>query len=395
MDKRVKLSILLTINNMKLNDLIDFVKLGDISLEEMIDNGLNPVLVSQIQEHFKKESERIVTEEDMINSCKQIENGEVNAIKVRDMLLSGAVTEALLLKHTSLSQQMIDRIRNYQKQPTPFAEWTDLPPLKSGYTDLYFLGQPGSGKSCILASIFYYLNQNGMIIDNVHNLKGTIYRNQLVDEFRYGILPDSTILDGVNYIPIELLNNSEKFKGRKHPLNFIEMSGELFDKTYNGGISIDSIAARNYLKNTNRKLLYFILDYHEYEESKTVAMGPSQSNKLQAVLALLDQYGTLEHTDGIHIVVTKSDLFPYGVNQKEYAANFVKDNFKGLITNCKNLQEKYRNKFDIIVYPFSIGDVRFQNMLVNISPESPKMVVEDMIKNSFMTTASKLKKYFS
>jgi hypothetical protein len=216
-----------------------------------------------------------------------------------------------------------------------------------------------------------------------------------VDEFRYGILPDSTILDGVNYIPIELLNNSEKFKGRKHPLNFIEMSGELFDKTYNGGISIDSIAARNYLKNTNRKLLYFILDYHEYEESKTVAMGPSQSNKLQAVLALLDQYGTLEHTDGIHIVVTKSDLFPYGVNQKEYAANFVKDNFKGLITNCKNLQEKYRNKFDIIVYPFSIGDVRFQNMLVNISPESPKMVVEDMIKNSFMTTASKLKKYFS
>jgi hypothetical protein len=124
-------------------------------------------------------------------------------------------------------------------------------------------------------------------------------------------------------------------------------------------------------------------------------MGTSQSNKLQAVLALLDQYGTLEHTDGIYIVVTKSDLFPYGVNQKEYAANFVKDNFKGLITNCKNLQEKYRNKFDIIVYPFSIGDVRFQNMLVNISPESPKMVIEDMIQHSFMTTTSKLKKYFS
>jgi len=394
MDKRVKLSILLTINNMKLNDLVDFVKSGDISLEEMIDNGLNPLLVSQIEEHFKKESERIVTEEDMIKSCQQIENGEVNAIKVREMLLSGAVTEALLLKHTSLSQDMISRIRNYQKQQTPFVEWKDLPPLKSGYTDLYFLGQPGSGKSCILASIFYYLSQNGMIINNVHNLKGTIYQNQLVDEFSYGILPDSTAVDGVNYIPIELQNNSEEFNGRKHPLNFIEMSGELFDKTYKGGISIDSIAAKSYLNNTNRKLLYFILDYHQYEKSKTVAMGTSQSNKLQAVLALLDQYGTLEHTDGIYIVVTKSDLFPYGVNQKEYAANFVKDNFKGLITNCKNLQEKYRNKFKIIVYPFSIGDVRFQNMLVNINPESPEMVVEDIIQHSFMTTTSKLKKYF-
>jgi hypothetical protein len=234
-----------------------------------------------------------------------------------------------------------------------------------------------------------------MIIDNVHNLKGTIYRNQLVDEFSYGILPDSTAVDGVNYIPIELQNNSQEFKGRKHPLNFIEMSGELFDKTYKGGISIDSIAAKDYLNNTNRKLLYFILDYHQYEKSKTVAMGASQSNKLQAVLALLDQYGTLEHTDGIYIVVTKSDLFPYGVNQKEYAANFVKENFKGLITNCKNLQEKYRDRFKIIVYPFSIGDVRFQNMLVNINPESPEMVVEDIIQHSFMTTNSIKRKFFS
>ena len=181
----------------------------------------------------------------------------------------------------------------------------------------------------------------------------------------------------------------------KHPLNFIEMSGELFDKTYKGGISIDSIAAKDYLNNTNRKLLYFILDYHQYEKSKTVAMGASQSNKLQAVLALLDQYGTLEHTDGIYIVVTKSDLFPYGVNQKEYAANFVKENFKGLITNCKNLQEKYRDRFKIIVYPFSIGDVRFQNMLVNINPESPEMVVEDIIQHSFMTTNSIKRKFFS
>jgi hypothetical protein len=161
------------------------------------------------------------------------------------------------------------------------------------------------------------------------------------------------------------------------------------------GIKVPIRGQLHYLKNTNRKLLYFILDYHQYEKSKTVAMGTSQSNKLQAVLALLDQYGTLEHTDGIYIVVTKSDLFPYGVNQKEYAANFVKDNFKGLITNCKNLQEKYRNKFKIIVYPFSIGDVRFQNMLVNINPESPEMVVEDIIQHSFMTTTSKLKKYFS
>ena len=48
-----------------------------------------------------------------------------------------------------------------------------------------------------------------------------------------------------------------------------------------------------------------------------------------------------------------------------------------------------------IVYPFSIGDVRFQNMLVNINPESPEMVVEDIIQHSFMTTNSIKRKFFS
>ena len=216
-----------------------------------------------------------------------------------------------------------------------------------------------------------------------------------MDEFSYGILPDSTAAEGVNYIPLQLQNDDPQFKGRKHPLNFVEMSGELFDRAYKGGINDNSIAARNYLNNTNRKLLYLILDYHQHEKSRTVAMGTSQSNKLQAVLALLDQYGTLQYTDGIYIVVTKSDLFPYGVNQKEYAKNFVLDNFKGLITNCKNLQEKYRNRFKLIVYPYTIGDVRFQNMLVNINPESPQMVVKDILEHSFMTTNSGIKKLFS
>jgi 3-hydroxyacyl-CoA dehydrogenase len=40
MNKIDKIRILLTVNNMKLNDLVDFVKSGDISVEEMVENGL-------------------------------------------------------------------------------------------------------------------------------------------------------------------------------------------------------------------------------------------------------------------------------------------------------------------------------------------------------------------
>lgn len=392
MDKITKLQILLTINNMKVDDLFDFIQSGDITLDEMISNKLNPSLVTQLQARQSKEKETKITEEEMIATCKRIENGELNAGRIKSLLLEGAINEELLLTHTSLRPDMISKIRNYQKQPTPFLSWVDLPPLQNGYTDLYFFGQPGSGKSCILASIFNYLDQQAMIINNAYNPEGNKYRSMLNDEISYGILPDSTAAEGVNYIPIELINHEHN--GVRHPLNFIEMSGELFNKAYEGGINSENLAARNYLNNTNRKLIYFVLDYDQHEKSRTVSSGPSQSSKMQSILALLDEFGTLQYTDGIYIVVTKSDLFPAGVDRYQYAKQFLESSYKSFLVNCKSLQDKYRNNFEITVYPYSIGQVKFQNLLVQIDLRSPKELVEDILAETFATKTSFLTKFF-
>ena len=392
MDKITKLQILLTINQIRIEDLTGFIQTGEITLEEMKANGLNPATATQIEEQIARDRQRVVSEAEMIATCKKVENGEMNASQIKNLLLDGSVKEDLLLKHTSLTNEMVSKIINYQKQQTPFLSWSDLPPLQKGYTDLYFFGQPGSGKSCILASIFYYLENEGMIINNVHNPEGLRYRNQLTNEISYGILPDSTAAEGVNYIPLELINPDHK--DCRHPLNFVEMSGELFNRAYDKGINSDNLAARDYLNNTNKKMIYFVLDYDQHEKSRTISSGPLQSSKMQAILALLDDFGTLEHTDGIYIVVTKSDLFPSGVDRYQYAKQFLDSNYKSFLVNCKELQRKYRDRFKIIVYPYSIGDVMFQNLLVRPDVTSPKEVVQDILNETFVTRKSFLGKFF-
>ena len=393
MDKLTKMRILLTINQLKLEQLEEFIKSGDITLDEMIANNLNGNTVNLLRFLQIREKENQTSEEEMIATCKKIENNELNAGEIKKLLLEGRVSREILLKHTSLTDKMISNIENYQKRTTVFSTWANLPELQKGYTDLYFFGQPGSGKSCILASIFYYLEEQGMIINNAHNPEGNKYRNQLRDELSYGILPDSTAAEGVNYIPIELINPDNE--GARHPLNFIEMSGELFDGAYEEGISEQNLSAKNYLNNTNRKLIYFVLDYDQHEKSKTFSSGATQSSKMQTILALLDQFGTLNYTEGIYLVVTKSDLFPSGVDRFQYAKQFVESSYKGFIVNCKELQRRYRNNFKVIVYPYSIGDVRFQNMLIKPDLGSPDMVIGDVLTQTFFKKKNFIQKFFS
>jgi len=385
MDKRHKMEILLAINDITVEDLFGMIQSGDITKEEMIANNLNANKILQIQALQSKVVQSKITEEDMIATCREIENGKLDSGKIKKLFIEGAINEELVLRHTSLTPEMIAKIRNYQKQVTPFLSWKDLPPLQKGNTDLYFFGMPGSGKSCILASLFYYMDKQAMvnINNNAYNPEGTKYRLLLKDEISYGILPESTAEEGVNYIPINLKNNDNN--ENLHPLNFIEMSGELFKKAYEQGINDNTLAARNYLNNTNRKLIYFVVDYDQHVKSRTVSSGASQSSIMEFILAQLDEFGTFKNTDGLYIIVTKSDLFPPGTDRYDYALEFLESNYKSFIANCKDLQKKYKNtnKFDITVYPYSIGEVKFQNMLIQFDMRSPKELIEDILNDTF------------
>ena len=404
MDRIVKQQILTAINTLTIQDLIGFVDAKDISLAEMTEAGLRGNLLQQLEQHYKSaaqiaenkekaKQESAAKEGEILTICNQIENGKHGVQTIRNLILEGKVSEQQLLKHTSLNEELINKIINYNKRSTDFQSWQDLPPLQLNRTDLYFFGQPGSGKSCILASIFNFCDKHGMIINNTSNHEGTKYMNQLKDEISFGILPDSTAAEGVNYIPIELRNLNDK--KLKHPLNFIEMSGELFDQAYEGGISGNNLAAKNYLNNNNQKLIFFVLDYDMHQKSLSGANGPTQSSKMQAILALLDAMGTLKKTDGIYIVLSKSDLFPKGIDRNQHALDFMNNNYKSFMENCKDLKEKYREQFKVIIYPFSIGEVKYQNLLTTFDETSPSFICNAIMQHTFAAKKSFLGKLFN
>jgi hypothetical protein len=404
MDRIVKQQILTAINTLTIQDLIGFVDAKDISLAEMTEAGLRGNLLQQLEQHYKSaaqiaenkekaKQESAAKEGEILTICNQIENGKYGVQTIRNLILEGKVSEQQLLKHTSLNEELINKIKNYNKRSTDFQSWQDLPPLQLNRTDLYFFGQPGSGKSCILASIFNFCDKHGMIINNTSNHEGTKYMNQLKDEISFGILPDSTAAEGVNYIPIELRNLNDK--KLKHPLNFIEMSGELFDQAYEGGISENNLAAKNYLNNNNQKLIFFVLDYEMHQKSSSGANGPTQSSKMQAILALLDAMDTLKKTDGIYIVLSKSDLFPKGIDRNQHALDFMNNNYKSFMENCKDLKEKYREQFKVIIYPFSIGEVKYQNLLTTFDETSPSFICNAIMQHTFAAKKSFLGKLFN
>ena len=222
-------------------------------------------------------------------------------------------------------------------------------------------------------------------MENMTNLIGTKYRNQLIDDFEYGILPWSTAVDGINYIPIELRNlNNGSYK---HPLNFVEMSGEKFRDAYEKGMEQLPPKLISYLSNKNRKLLFFVVDYQIYQESSKVQMGPRQESTLPAVLELLDRFGTLKQTDAIYVLVTKSDLFPDYESNEEHARAFMDGPFLNFSNNLREKVVKFKNKseFKVTVIPYSIGKIRFKDLLVEKNSESPQNVTAHIQRHSFVS----------
>jgi len=396
MDKIVKKQILQEINALEVSDLLELIQSNDIRLEEMVDSGLERVKLHAVQKQLNQansggQSNGVATQdanEELKTLCLAIEKGEYDVLDIRNFLLNGVITSDHLKEHTSMTDDIIERINYYQKRETDFMDWKDLPPLQLDRTDVYFLGQPGSGKSCVLGSLFYYFDKNGILAENMHNQIGTIYRNQLKEEFGYGILPDSTAVDGVNYMPIELRNLKDT--ELRHPLNFVEMSGEIFDTAYESGIESIHPKVKEYLSNKNRKILFFIIDYDLHKKSEKMSFGAGQASKLTSVLEILDNYGTLSKVDSIYVLVTKSDLFPIDRDKVEYANEFINQYYLNFVNNLKDKKQKYLNKnsFKITVYPFTIGLVKYRNMLVTIDNSGAEYVTKAIQKHAFVAKKS-------
>ena len=400
MDSNEKKIILEIINDIPVDGeggLIEFIKREEMTLVEMKEAGLQNTKIEQINEVFEEENREAKRKEeekrkeiDKENELEKIKNGEYTVGQIKKFIDEGSLEKTDLVETIKMQEDHYERIKNFSKRPTQFNSWADLPPLEKNRTDIYFLGQPGSGKSCILASLFFHSNQEGLIIDNNLNPKGNQYRFQLAEEIEFGVLPDSTLADvekGVNYMPVDLAESIDH-KGNInniHPLNFVEMSGELFDKAHEEGAGGKNIGAKGYLSNNNKKLIFFVIDYDQHKQRQEGKIASSaQSSKFQNVLSYLDDSGILKKTDGIYLLISKADLFPKGVNRTDYAEEFLKNNYKGFYNNCKILKNKHKDNFELTLYPFSLGKVLYKNLLVEFDKTPPNDLMQYIYDNSFV-----------
>ena len=400
MDELAKKMYLETINEHPVKGeggLIHQIKIGGITLEEMIEAGLDTKKAEEVNSAMaaikEKEAAEMAAlqEKEAATLSKQTHYDNVNSESIdveefRDLINEGKLTREELLANTNMTEDEFNKIKTYHKNETPFSDWDNLPEPAGDATDLYFFGVAGSGKSCMLASLFHYADKYGLIIETLHSPAGTLYRNQLVSEIKHGVLPVRTEETAVNYMPIDLYDPRHPGEdSHLHPLNFIEMSGEKVSEAYKNGINgQEAINAKNYLANDNKKLIFFVLDYAEHLRTQSgESRKTPQDNQLLSCLLLLHQFGTLHKTDGIYIIITKSDLFPDGCDKDQFAQEFLKNHYLTFLNNCKKQQKEYDNNFKIVFYPYSLGTVRFGQLLTNFDEKSAYDVLEYICDASF------------
>ena len=362
--------------------LIKLIDAAEISLDEFIEHGLDTSKVEEIQAlrrkgaEIKKQMEEDQAFYDLIN------NDEKAIDEIQHALRSGEVTDQGLLNNTIIDENLLKRIKGFS-QVLNSPENNNVP-LGAG-TDIFFFGRSGSGKTCVLASVFNYAEDNGLFMDNTNSMKGINYKNLLVNELNNGVLPDATPAskDAVTYISTTLMEQDADGNptGEESPLNFIEMSGEFFQKAAKDPDSFkDSIDAHGYLSGPNKKLLFFIVDYDICSEGNNKRV---QSQDFQLILQHLDKYRkALKNTLSIYIIVNKADKFPEDVVDKDdFALEFFMKNFKSVYTTLNSKREKY--KFELISLPFSLGSFLFNNSyLSSINQEWPKKLIHSIGKHS-------------
>ena len=328
----------------------------ELSIDECIENGLDASKVEEIQLlEIKEEATKKKMEEDQ-DFYDKINKDEIIIQEIQKALIDGRVTEEGLLNNTEIDEKLLKRIIRYTKQFYP-SENNDVPLING--TDIFFFGKSQSGKSCVLASLFNFAESEGLFIDNPVSIKGINYKNLLVRELKNGILPDATeaTVDAVTYITTEL-----HLDGEINPLNFIEMSGEFFSQAaIDPSYWENTIDAHGYLSNSNKKLMFFIVDYDLYNEGE-LSGGATQDQEINIILSQLDLYEkALKNTYCIYIIVNKSDKFPEEVvNKNVFAKDFFIENFKGVYTNLKSKQEKYG--FELRSFHFSTGEFILKNL---------------------------------
>ncbi len=314
--------------------------------------------------------------QNILNKIKQNPNS-YSPNEIQDYLGNGTITIDELITYCEVPQSAID---NLDKIKTPFLQLGETPTsIPDEYTEVYFWGGTGSGKTCALGAVLQMAEKKGYL--NIATGPGYNYANQLKNIFSHNgeaddFLPAPSPVETTQYLPFSLKHVNEKVV---RSVSLIELSGEIFKCFFykNAGLQlptqshIDTFNSLNkFLKSNNRKIHFFFIDYNK--ENRPDGNGITQSDYLSAASTYFENNEVFnKSTDAIYIVITKSDLMldqnGNAINDYNERVNFAKDylqkNYLAFINTIKNSCKKYSiNGGKLEVEPFSLGKVYFKQI---------------------------------
>jgi hypothetical protein len=336
----------------------------------------------------------------IIRAAKQgvLDNIKINPNKyspkqIRDYLQNGTLTEIDLI-NCGIPKSAIDNLDNIQIQNLQIGKTP--PSIPTGFTEVYFWGATGSGKTCALGAILQKAEQKGYL--NIAPGEGYFYANQLKnvfsdDNLANDYLPPPSPLETTQYLPFTLKRQNENYS---RSVSLIELSGEIFKCFFykNAGLELPTAdhvktfnSLNNFLKSDNRKIHFFFIDYNR--ENKPDGKNLTQSDYLAAASTYFDEHKVFgKTTDAIYVVLTKSDLLTDEEGNKipfdkrvEYAKKHLNEkNYISLINTLKaNCKKHSINAGKLTVEPFSLGNVYFQQ-ICNFDGTSANSIVEILME---------------
>lgn len=302
--------------------------------------------------------------------------------QIKGFLANGTITEADLFS-LGIPQNVISSIYNIR---TPTLKLENTPfTIPDGFTEVYFWGIPGSGKTCALAAILNTLNSSGSI--EIPQSSGYDYTNRLINIFNNDLayLPTTTNFRNTQYLPFTIREANER---KARSVSLIELSGEIFNCFFTkvAGLPFKSTdhettfnAVETFLRTNNPKIHFFFVDYET--GNKTDADGLTQLNYLQAATTYFANPSNKifdRTTQAIYIVLTKSDMLNgEKENRREETRRYLTS--ERVIAFVNVLKEKCVrygiNGGNLDFIPFSLGKVFFQQIC-----EFDKETSKDVIK---------------
>ncbi len=294
--------------------------------------------------------------------------------EIRDLLNNGTVTEQELRDYCNVPQSAIDNLNRIKAPQLDLGTTPDSIP--DGFTEVYFWGYTGSGKSCALGAILHMAEKRGYL--NLLKGPGKRYATNLKNIFSddgdaNDFLPAPTPLESTQYLPFTLKKPNES---RSRSVSLIELSGEVF-RCFINIMSNEQFPTRShestfnslntFLKSNNRKIHFFFIDFDR--ENKPDGSGIKQSDYLADASNYFKNNAVFDNsTDAIYVVLTKSDLMrddegnPVERNEwMEYAKKHLNGHdYLAFINTLRDICRKYSiNGGKLTVEPFSLGRVYF------------------------------------